>query len=270
MRLGFSTLSCPQWTLVHACSQARALGYDGIELRLIDGQLVTPEPTAQERERVRATLADSGQAVSAFASSIRLAAPDSDATERELRATLALASDWSIPRVRVFGGRIPDGESRDTAMRRAAAVVQAVLPEAERLACQIALETHDDFSAAAHAAALLEAVAHPGFVAVWDLQHTWRAGDSPAQAWSALGPYVAEIQVKDGAPTAGQGWRQAQLGEGEIPFRDCVAVACEAGFDDWLVVEWEKHWHPELADPEVALPAHRTALANLLAELGSR
>ena len=29
-----------------------------------------------------------------------------------------------------------------------------------------------------------------------------------------------------------------------------------AGFDGWLSFEWDKKWHPELAEPEVALPPY--------------
>jgi hypothetical protein len=28
------------------------------------------------------------------------------------------------------------------------------------------------------------------------------------------------------------------------------------GYQGWISVEWEKHWHPEIEDPELALPQH--------------
>lgn len=103
MRFGFSTLGTPRWTLGQACRQARRLGYDGIELRLLDGRLIEPATVPEPaRARIRATLAGSGVAVSALASSVRLACPDPDATAGELLAALALAADLSIPVVRVL------------------------------------------------------------------------------------------------------------------------------------------------------------------------
>ncbi|MGH3678993.1 MAG: hypothetical protein ACRDT2_01510, partial [Natronosporangium sp.] len=72
MRFGFSTLGTPRWTLGQACRQARRLGYDGIELRLLDGRLIEPATVPEPaRARIRATLAGSGMAVSALASSVR-------------------------------------------------------------------------------------------------------------------------------------------------------------------------------------------------------
>lgn len=274
MRIGFSTLGCPGWTLEYACAQAAALGYDGIELRLLDGQLVTAHPAEAERTRVRDVLAGSGLDVSALASSVSLAGPDADATLAELQAMVVLATHWEIPAVRVFGGRVPSGEPRAGTVRRAADVVTAALPDAARHGVRIVLETHDDFSAARHAAAILAAVPDPAFGAIWDLQHTWLAGEQPGEVWAAIGDRVVEIQVKDGRPDGndgnetGHGWRQTQLGDGVVPVRDCLAVAVEAGFDGWLVVEWEKHWSPDLAEPEIAFPAHRTAIGDHLASLG--
>ena len=36
------------------------------------------------------------------------------------------------------------------------------------------------------------------------------------------------------------------------------------GYDGWLTVEWEKRWHPELAEPELALPHELRALRALI------
>lgn len=263
MKIGFSTLGCPKWSLEHACAQAKAMGYDGLELRLIDGQVVSTDADETERARVREVLAAGGVAVSALGTSVKLAAPDTEQSVADLRAGLELAAAWSIPTVRVFGGRVAEGEDRAAANRRGASVVSATLADAERLGVRIALETHDDFSAAGHAAAMLDGVGHASFGVIWDIQHTWRAGDQPKDAWSALGPHAIEIHVKDGRETDA-GWQQTDLGAGELPVADCIERASTDGFDGWLVVEWEKHWHPELAEPEVALPAHRSALADIL------
>lgn len=266
VKVAFSTLGCPSWSLAHACAQAKAYGYDGLEIRLIDGRVVSADIDAAERDRVRDVLAAGGVAVSALGTSVKLAAPDAEQSVTELRAGLELAAAWSIPTVRVFGGRVGDNEDRASATRRGASVVAAVLDDARRLGMRVALETHDDYSAAGHVAAMLETVGDPAFGVIWDIQHTWRAGDQPADAWSALGAYAIEIHVKDGRET-GDGWQQTDLGAGELPVGDCLARAAADGFDGWLVVEWEKHWHPELAEPEEALPAHRAALGELMAEL---
>lgn len=268
MKIGFSTLGCPNWSLEHACAQARELGYDGVELRFIDGQVVNTELAAADRDRVRDVLSRSGVDVSALGTSVKLTGADPEQTTADLRAGLELAAHWSIPQVRVFGGRLLEGESRAQAIERAAGVVTRALPDAERLNVGIALETHDDFSAAADAGGLLKAVDSARFGVIWDLQHTWRAGDQPDRAWELMGRYVIEVHVKDGYETD-NGWQQVGLGAGEVPVSACLERALRDGFDGWLVVEWEKAWHPELAEPEVAFPAHRSALGSILDALPS-
>ena len=69
-RVAFSTLAFPDATLARAVSLGRRWGYAGVELRLIDGELIDPSMPAAERARVKRALA--GLPVVAVDSSIRL------------------------------------------------------------------------------------------------------------------------------------------------------------------------------------------------------
>ncbi len=40
---------------------------------------------------------------------------------------------------------------------------------------------------------------------------------------------------------------------------------CE-GYEGWITVEWEKRWHPEIEEPEVALPRHLPVLRTWFTE----
>jgi sugar phosphate isomerase/epimerase len=68
--VAFSTLAFPDATLARAVSLGRRWGYAGVELRLIDGELIDPSMPAAERARVKRALA--GLPVVAVDSSIRL------------------------------------------------------------------------------------------------------------------------------------------------------------------------------------------------------
>jgi sugar phosphate isomerase/epimerase len=72
---------------------------------------------------------------------------------------------------------------------------------------------------------------------------------------------IAHVHVKDCRRDSAAGdWHLTLLGEGEVPVRSCVDALRTAGYTGWLSVEWEKYWHPELAEPEVALPQFAEAL----------
>src|SRR5947209_2185503 len=94
-RIASSTLAFPDATLATAVSLGRRWGYAGIELRLIDGELIDPSMPAARRAQVRQTLA--GLPVVAVHSSIRVTGDDPGP---ELRRFLELASDWEAPLVR--------------------------------------------------------------------------------------------------------------------------------------------------------------------------
>jgi sugar phosphate isomerase/epimerase len=259
--VAFSTLAFPDATLASAVWLGRRWGYGGIELRLIDGQLIDPSMAAADRARVKRTLA--GTPVVAVDSSIRLTGDDDPGAQ--LGRFLELASDWEAPLVRVFGGRLAaGGRARQKQLGDAAAVLDSNVPLASRLGVAIGVETHDDLSASSVVAELL-AMSDPRWVgAVWDSLHPHRMGERPADVYANLGQRILLVQVKDARRTpAGEGddWQLVLLGEGEVPVRQMLGLLAAGGYRRPISVEWEKRWHPEIEEPEVALPQHRRLLA---------
>jgi sugar phosphate isomerase/epimerase len=265
-RIAFSTLAFPDADLATAVSLGRSWGYAGVELRLVDGELIDPAMPASARARVKRTLAAAGLPAVAVDSSIRLTGEYPGA---ELRQFLELASDWEAPLVRVFGGALPgDGPGRQARLEAAARVLEETAPAAERLGVAIGVETHDAFSASAVVAELLALVDSAVVGAVWDSYHPHRMGERAADVWANLGPRILLAQVKDARPDPGRddGWQLVPLGEGEVPVRDMLAVLSAGEYRGWVSVEWEKRWHPEIAAPEVALPQHLAMLGSWLEE----
>ena len=224
-------------------------GYDGVELRLLDGEPIDPLALdAEARRAVAQALTRAGVPLVCLDTSIELAQP----FDRALPAAVELASEWNAPAVRVFGGA---GGSLDEISRR----LEPVLGRAEELGVTIALETHDAFSSAVLVAELLRRVPSPAFAAIWDVHHPYRLGESPDDVVRALGTRIHLVHVKD-ARRSGDDWELVPLGEGEVPVREGLAALAAAGYDGWLTVEWEKRWHPELAEPELALPREAETL----------
>ena len=269
-RIAFSTLAFPDATLASAASLGRRWGYSGIELRLIDGELIDPSMPAADRVRVKRAVTAAELPVVAVDSSIRLT---DDNPGPELRRFLELASDWESPLVRVFGGALAAANpARQQQLRAAARVLESGVPLAERLGVAIGVETHDAFSASSVVAELL-ALVDPAAVdsgavgAVWDSHHPYRMGETPAEVYANLGPRILLAQVKDARRLADDDWQLVLLGEGEVPVRDMLGLLAAAGYPHWISVEWEKRWHPEIEEPEVALPQHLELLTKWLEAL---
>jgi sugar phosphate isomerase/epimerase len=260
VRIAFSTLAFPDASLASAVSLGRQWGYAGVELRLIDGELIDPRMPAAARAQVKRTVTAAGLPVVAVDSSIRLTGEDPGP---DLRRFLELASDWESPLVRVFGGALAgDQAERQEQLGAAARVLESCVPLARRLGVAIGVETHDDFSASSVVASLL-AMADPAWVgAVWDSHHPHRVGETPADVYANLGRRILLAQVKDARRTPGGDWELVLLGEGEVPVIQMLELLVSAGYRGWISVEWEKRWHPEIAEPQIALPQHLRVLAD--------
>jgi sugar phosphate isomerase/epimerase len=77
---------------------------------------------------------------------------------------------------------------------------------------------------------------------------------------------VVNVHLKD-ARRSTDGWQLVLLAEGEVPVKDGLRLLKQRGYDDFISVEWEKKWHPEIADPEVAFPQHLSLLQQYVREL---
>jgi sugar phosphate isomerase/epimerase len=271
MKLAFTTLACPGWSLEQAVAAARQYGYEGLELRLLDGELLRSDLDIEARRRVRELCTDAGIPIVCVDTSVRIAQPDPTARAEQIRdglAFLELAAGWDSPLIRVFGGP-PEGA--DAAAARDAAI-ECLAPLAERgraLGVAVALETHDAFSGSAIVADVLAPTPADGAGVLWDTLHPFRVGDTLDQTIANLRGRLLHVHIKDGRRPAdgGPNWDLTLLGEGDVPIRDILAALRTIGYDGWLSVEWEKKWHPDLAEPELALPQHATLLREYLAGL---
>jgi sugar phosphate isomerase/epimerase len=261
MQLAYSSLACPAWSVEQAADAVAAYGFDGIEWRLADGEPITSLTPAPVLRRVVAATRSRHLAVAALDSSIQLAQADvagRDAAVREAEFMARLALDLGAPAVRVFGGPLPLGVSVADALAPAADALRRVAHVGAAHGISILLETHDPaWSHSASAVALVEAAGEPSAGILYDVLHPCRMGETADQTLATLQGYVKLVHLKDGhRPDPDQeAWPLCALGEGDVPLGAIVAGLRAQGYAGWYTFEWEKRWHPELADPEVALPA---------------
>lgn len=273
MKLAFSSLACPDWSLERTLEDARRFGYEGIELRLLDGQLIGPDLDVATRRRVAKGCSDAGLPIVCVDTSVRIAQPDAEERAAQVRAgleMLELAAEWRAPLIRVFAGP-PAGVSMERAIAGAVECLQVLGERGCELGIAVALETHDAFAGSDSVAVVLREVPGSGAGALWDILHPYRMGEAPVETLDQLRDRLLHVHIKDGRrPVEGNGtdWVLTPLGEGDVPVGDILAALHRSGYDGWLAVEWEKKWHPELAEPEVALPQHAALLREYLSTIG--
>ena len=261
MKLSFSTLGCPSWSLERVIDAAGRHGYDGIELRFLEDQDALwerPELSGTGVAETRRRLRDAGLAVPCVDSRSFFHHPDESAraqiaskrpSDRRARARAGCAGHPRVRRLRPArrGPRLDPGLDRRFPVDTRGAARPAGV--------EVWLESHGDFARATDTLASSKASAGRGVGVLWDRAQRLRRGRGPERRRAPARP--------PDPPRAPQG--RARARKGTLPCPCCRGressrppppwrLLARNGYDGWLSFEWEKKWHPEIEEPEVALP----------------
>ena len=275
MKLAFSTLGCPHWELERIAQAAHAYGYAAVELRAIGGDLdllKRPEFQAGTVHTTRSWLTD--QALSICCVDTSCAFDSQAANERRRQVEVALrhaelAAALGAPIIRIFADRIPTGAMRNETRDNIAACLGEVArscPDSVR----VCLETHGDFARGQAAAEIITLADHPKVALIWDVANSLAAGDSIEESAHEVGPYLAHVHLRDARPVKDhEHWLPVLAGHGAVSFSAAVNALRGLGYDGYISFEWEKYWHPEIEEPEVALPDFVKAMKAIFERYGS-
>jgi sugar phosphate isomerase/epimerase len=272
--ISFSTLGCPKWSWRTVIDTAARLGYAGIELRGLEGEMdLTKRPEFGARQ-IATSIADLKAldlVVTNLGASTRLHEPGPAIAAQmdEARRFVDLAHRLGARWVRVFPDRFVAGEPRERTIARVGDNLAALGRFARGSGVGILVESHGEFVDSDSLEAMMRAAGDaPGVGILWDAHHTVSAGrEAPAATWARLGRWVHHTHLKDSVP-APRGVRYVLTGEGTIGVRDVVRVLAAAGYEGYYGFEWEKQWHPDIADPEIAFPHYAELLGTWLGDAG--
>ncbi len=264
MKISFMTLGCPNWDLDTICARGQEYGFDGVDFRgYLDEIDITKLPlfTTQAAE-TRQKLADSGLEVSGISTSLRVCDPNAlESNLEEARRTIEAAHNFGAVNIRMFGGGDLEKHTHAELAQFGCDCVEQILELDGAAGLRWLFETHDNWVQARHCKLLLDHIPNPAFGALWDMGHTWRVGrETPADSHAALGTRIGYAHVKDAryAPDSPlampDGWHYVAPGRGELPLTESIRLLQANGYDDWLLFEHEKRWHPNLPEPEEIFP----------------
>jgi sugar phosphate isomerase/epimerase len=273
-RISFSTLGCPKWTWKQILEQADKMGYAGIEIRGVLGEMdltKVPELQGSRLEETKKDLAALGLVVTDLGASAHMHDKDAAAREQQLdegRRFIDLAHAMGVKYVRVFGNEIPKGEPKEEVMKRIVAGFQQLAERAKPAGVTVLIESHGDFTSSPDLRDILTRVGSESFALLWDAHHTFVAGhEQPADTFAQLGKWMRHTHLKDSVP-AGADRRYVLTGTGDVPVKEQVRVLAKGGYAGFYSFEWEKGWHPEIEEPEVAFPQYAKTMGGWLDALG--
>jgi sugar phosphate isomerase/epimerase len=273
-RIAFSTLGCPAWSWRTILDNADRLGYAAIELRGVAGEMdlpKVPELSGSRLAETRKDLAALGLVISDLGASARMHEKDTAAREKQLdegRRFIDLAHALGVKYVRMFGDKVPEGEARDEVLKRVIEGFQQMAAHAKPAGVVVLIESHGDFTNSKDLEAILRGVSSDAFALLWDAHHTFVAGkEQPGETYARLRGWIRHTHLKDSKPE-GSERRYVLTGTGEVPVREQVKVLAGAGYPGYYCFEWEKKWHPEIEEPEVAFPHYAKTMGEYLAAAG--
>jgi sugar phosphate isomerase/epimerase len=270
--IGFSTLGCPNWPLRTILDVAGREGYAAVELRGLEGEMDLPK-RPEFSTGVAATAADLNARdlrVACLGSSAQLHHREPAERRRQLdegRRFIDLAAKLQAPYVRVFGDKYLPDEPKTALVERVAAGLRELAAHAKGSGVEVIIESHGEVTDSATLKAILTA-AGDGAALLWDAHHTVVASkEAPADTYRALGAWVRHTHLKDSRPE-GADVRYVLTGTGTVPLREIVKVLAGAGYKGYYSFEWEKKWHPDIEEPEIAIPHYARVMREYLTAVG--
>lgn len=272
LRLAFSTVACPDWTLERVVEQAKAMDYAGVELRTLGdgGGGVTAarlacDPTLSDPAVVRRLFDGAGIVPACLSTSICLHHADTSAARTAMAQTtraMELAAAIGCPAVRVFASTLRPGESRNAVIQRVAGRIAPLADKGGELGVELLFENAGSFARARDWWTMLNLAGHPLAGMCWNAANAAIAGEDPAVSVSVLHSRIRMAKVKD--LTIGEGSGFKPLGEGDVAVENFFKRLMGIGFDGFVSVEWDRLWLPSLAPAEEALPAARKRIRDWL------
>jgi sugar phosphate isomerase/epimerase len=271
--IGFSTLGSPKWDWIQTLDFAAAHGFAAVELRgLQESMDLSKRPEFQPGRiaQTRRELADRGLAVPCLGASVNLHEQNADrlaAATAETRRFIDVASALGTPYVRVFGNEYVPGMTREAVLAFIGRGLRDLGEYGRPRGVTVLLESHGAFVDSPTLLELMRLADSPNVAILWDAHHTFVAGETPERSVAQLGRYIRHTHLKDSV-ASGTDRKYVLTGDGEVPVRRQIEALVKIGYRGYYSFEWEKRWHPEIAEPEVAIAQYATVVSGYLRDAG--
>ncbi len=258
--LSFSTLGCPKWTFPDILRFASENSYNGVEIRGILGQLdLTKCPEFSSAENIAASrkqISEKGLKIVDLGSSCELHHADPAERQHNLdegRRFIDLARQLDCPFIRVFPNKLPKDQERNAVIELIIKGLIELGDYAKGSGVSVLMESHGDAVQTGELKKIMDSVARPNVGMVWDVVNMWSVTkEPPANVYAQLKEYIRHTHIKDAKIIDGVD-HYTLLGRGEAPIFEAIDILAAGGYKGYYSFEWEKLWHPEIEEPEIAL-----------------
>ena len=255
--LAFSTLGCPKWPFAQILDFAATNGFSAVEIRCILGDLdlpSRPEFAPDQIAGTKKTIAAHGLKISDLGSSSEMHHTDPDKRAKSLadaKRFIDLAEKLDAPYIRIYGNKLEGPQ--DECIRRVAAGMRELAVYAKPHNVTVIIESHGDFVTSPLLKQVLIEADHPNAALLWDAHHTFVDGhEEPEFTVRELGSWIKHTHLKDSVEVNGEA-HYVLTRKGSVPVQRQMQALAAINYKGYFCFEWEKLWHPDIAEPEVAI-----------------
>ena len=266
-KLSFSTLGCPDWSFDKIIDFAKDNHYTGIEVRGIMRQMdLTKVPEFSGADAIAESMKkmnDRGLVFVDLGSSCALHFPVGEERTENLnegKKFIDLAAKLCCPFVRVFPNQLPKDRDRQQSLNLIIDGLKELGEYASKTNVTMLLESHGELIYKKDLLMVMEGAAHPHVGLVWDICNMWAATrEPPEEVYEALNPYIRHTHIKDLTIENGKE-KYVLLGTGIVPIFTAIDLLYKKHYQGYYSFEWEKLWHPEILEPQIALADYPAAM----------
>lgn len=264
-RLAFSTLGCPTWPLPKIIQTAVAEKYEAIEIRGLEKEMFLPKRPefSTDIAQTRQLLADNNLKICNLGASSNLHFMDAAKRQKnmdEAKRFIDLAQQLSCPYVRVFPNDLPKDQDREQTINLISENLSELGRYAKEAKVTVLLESHGQVIWKDVLLQIMQQANHPNVALIWDIFNMWSiTKEPPAEVYKTLKKYIVHTHIKDGSMINGKP-AYTFIGKGETPLKEAIDVLKSGGYKGYYSFEWEKMWHPEIPEPELAFADYPQAI----------
>jgi sugar phosphate isomerase/epimerase len=266
-KLSFSTLGCPDWSFDKIVDFAKEHSYTGIEVRGILREMdLTKVPEFSSANAIATSLKkmkDRGLVFVDLGSSAAMHLPKGEERTKNLdegKRFIDLAAKLSCPFIRVFPNQLPKDRDRQETLNLIIEGLRELGEYASKTNVTVLLESHGELIYKKDLLMVMEGAAHPHVGLVWDICNMWTVTkEPPEEVYAVLKPYIRHTHIKDLKIIDGKE-EYVLLGTGIVPIFHAIDLLYKNDFPGYYSFEWEKLWHPEILDPQIALADYPLAM----------
>lgn len=266
MKIGFSTLGCPNWTFNEIVATAKDLGYNGVEIRGVSSEMYAPKMKIFAEENLEKTLTRlANLEIPILTSNACIATKKNiEQSVQEAMEYIELAGKIGAKYVRIMPtdrAMLDDGD-----YNLALSYYKAFAKYGEKFGVTPLMETNGMFCDTALLRKFMLESGEQNIGVLWDIHHPYRYGrESIDETIDNIGGFVKYTHIKDSIRENGATVYK-MIGNGDLPLKEAISKLKQTGYDGYVTLEWVKRWQPDLAEPGIVFARFIDDIKALLKE----